>query len=171
MKEHLSSHRRTSYEVNGVKYTRFEDVPKEFRHLFADANDNGIPDFAQSAQHAVRSAINSEFQSHTTSSETPRELRTPLGQLPVDAPSSAEEQLSTIRCAQCGYDLTGSSIGAQCPECGHAVLSSIHSVVRRQPSRPWCLFNAFWQATVILIVILFVVATSLIVAHVLRAVI
>ena len=34
------------FTVNGVDYERLEDVPAEHRHLPADKNGNGMPDFA-----------------------------------------------------------------------------------------------------------------------------
>jgi hypothetical protein len=32
---------------------------------------------------------------------------------------------STMRCSQCGYDLTGAIVGGVCPECGMSVAESI----------------------------------------------
>ena len=39
---------------------------------------------------------------------------------------------STVRCAQCGYDLTGATVGGTCSECGLSVAESI----RRQTMGP-----------------------------------
>lgn len=43
-----TSHESISIEINGVKYSRIEDVPAEFRALLEDKNNNGIPDFVES---------------------------------------------------------------------------------------------------------------------------
>lgn len=32
-----------------------------------------------------------------------------------------------VRCARCGYDLSGSPVGGSCPECGTAVQASLRS--------------------------------------------
>lgn len=45
MKFHKSE--RVSYEINGQRYERLEDVPPEFRALLEDADGNGIPDFVE----------------------------------------------------------------------------------------------------------------------------
>src|SRR5688572_30093395 len=43
-----TSHETLSIEINGVRYSRIEDVPAEFRGLLEDKNNNGIPDFVES---------------------------------------------------------------------------------------------------------------------------
>ncbi|MBN2450011.1 MAG: hypothetical protein JXR77_06460 [Lentisphaeria bacterium] len=35
---------RTRYVINGVEYTRLEDVPESYRELFADRDGDGVPD-------------------------------------------------------------------------------------------------------------------------------
>jgi hypothetical protein len=44
---HRTSHESLSIEINGVKYSRIEDVPAEYRALLEDKNNNGIPDFVE----------------------------------------------------------------------------------------------------------------------------
>jgi hypothetical protein len=39
-----------SWEINGVVYTRFEDIPVEFQKFLKDDNNNGIPDFIEKNQ-------------------------------------------------------------------------------------------------------------------------
>ena len=37
----------------------------------------------------------------------------------------AQPKATTIRCARCGYDLSGSALGGACPECGLPVQASL----------------------------------------------
>src|SRR5262245_34223730 len=113
--EFESSKRVVTYTVNGVKYDRLEDVPEQFRVLFKDADGNGIPDIFESGD-AVR-----------ISKETRHVVTTVTGSSPARTLLSKTTTPATIRCAQCGYDLTGSTIGKECPECGLPVAASIEA--------------------------------------------
>lgn len=51
---------------------------------------------------------------------------------PVNDPVRSEwvtggVEATSVFCAQCGYNLTGVTIGAKCPECGHTVAPSFHA--------------------------------------------
>ncbi len=44
------------------------------------------------------------------------------------SPSAAPTDSAGIRCIECGYDLSGTAVGAVCPECGRRVADSLMPV-------------------------------------------
>lgn len=46
---------------------------------------------------------------------------------PQDHPARGGLKATSVFCVQCGYNLTGVAIGANCPECGRVVAPSFHS--------------------------------------------
>ena len=122
------------YEINGRKYHRLEDVPNEYRSLFADRDGNGVPDVVERAMkdgNAVRrteTRISRDFDASD-----------PVSVLRMTDPElaravAASEALETIRCASCNYDLQGTAVGGNCPECGQPVTRSIQRMIIPQPS-------------------------------------
>src|SRR5262245_7303604 len=114
----------TSYEINGVKYERLEDVPAEFRELIKDADGNGVPDVmddllkkAPPGAHANVTTVRVERQyvSHDGSSMADMARRHLLRD---------KSRPMRIRCSQCKYDLSGTAVGGKCPECGTEVAAS-----------------------------------------------
>lgn len=51
----------------------------------------------------------------------------PLGDAMAEIEPSI--QSTTIRCRGCGYDLSGTSVGGKCPECGMSVAETLRPVV------------------------------------------
>jgi rubrerythrin len=119
--------RRTQrYEINGRVYDRLEEVPEPYRSMLADKNRDGVPDmFEGVAKEGVAEVIRSETKVTTRTgrmgSREARELG--LGLRAGDAGELAPIQ--SLRCRQCGYDLSSATVSGVCPECGLPVMRSI----------------------------------------------
>jgi len=67
-------------------------------------------------------------------SAEPPEGESPVERQPTVPPPIASGPIASgIRCITCGHDLSGTAIGAVCPECGAPVTRSLGST--RQPTR------------------------------------
>ena len=117
----------TTYTVNGVRYDRLEDVPAEFRKLFEDKDDNGVPDIVDSMASGLKSDPNAkvttvrvEMRTSGTLGDIQRIMKRDLVR--------GDPQVRRIKCYQCGHDLSGATVGGTCPECGATVNSTIVSM-------------------------------------------
>jgi hypothetical protein len=54
------------WEINGVVYTNFEDIPEEFRYLVEDKNNNGVPDFVEGVLGGVQGISKTNNMKSTT---------------------------------------------------------------------------------------------------------
>ncbi len=123
-----------TYEINGRKYHRLEDVPAEFRGLFVDRDGNGVPDVIERTMHDGKAVVRADTRVMHTSM-----TGNPLSMLRLTDPKlaravAASDAMETIKCASCGYDLKGTAIGGNCPECGQPVTRSIQQLIDPQPS-------------------------------------
>lgn len=117
---------RQIFEVNGVRYDRLDDVPPEYRTFFVDEDGNGVPDAADAlVRDGGGSARSSEMRIASTTAGMSDLVRKQLLQ---NASRAAK-----IRCTVCDYDLAGTPVGGNCPECGTEVAASIMNLV--EPSR------------------------------------
>jgi hypothetical protein len=119
---------QTTYEVNGVRHDRLEDVPAEFRGFFGDKDRNGVPDVVDSLTQGLKST--------TTSKVTSVRMETTSGQIPNDLRRTIQHELlrdgsrcAKIECCKCGYDLAATAVGGKCPECGTDVHDSVMAMI------------------------------------------
>lgn len=120
---------RTTYEVNGRVYDAIKDVPEPYRSLFEDRDGDGLPDMIREVDAMRRSVIRS------TSSTN--EMRSWLDPRHPHHGVGAPREMNTLVCGSCGYDLSGSSVGGVCPECGSSVMQSIREITYPKQSRFW----------------------------------
>lgn len=126
------SHSKVSYEVNGVKYDRLEDVPAEFRKYFEDKDNNGVPDVIDDAMNADPSATQAKMTTVKTHHFVTGNASNP-GRGLIAHMLRNPDATAKINCTQCGYDLTGTAVSGKCPECGTDVAASILALTQRAP--------------------------------------
>ncbi len=125
-----------TYEHNGVRYSRLEDMPPHVRELFVDRDGNGIPDsIDQFLKEQGKNVQVSKTERNTVQTIGPRVITrlTARGDLDFAHAMSKTEHMDTLHCAKCGYDLKGTAVGANCPECGTPVTATIQQAAN--PSR------------------------------------
>ncbi len=142
--------RSESYEINGRRYERLEDVPVKYRKFFVDANGNGIPDFFEDftdGEKIVHRVNTSRIvQTHNLNDDVIDILR-----------GSADP--AELRCARCGYDLQGTSVGGNCPECGQSVAQSIAAFGRPRTLRMGTMWDVPLHRVIQIVgVLLFIIA-------------
>jgi predicted RNA-binding Zn-ribbon protein involved in translation (DUF1610 family) len=121
MKNFTTTSTQTTYEVNGVRYQRLEDIPQEFRKFFEDRDGNGIPDFIESFSEGSKSVM--RIAQHRFDRKTL--VDSDLGRALEPFDLHDHDQPATLRCSSCGFDLREAKIGGQCPECGQQVTRTI----------------------------------------------
>lgn len=126
-------HQHITYEVNGVRYERLEDVPEEFRTFFEDRDGNGLPDVVDQARDRgdagrslKKTVVHSEVRSFSGSLD---DADVTLGMLLRD-----RSQPAKLVCARCQYDLSATPVESRCPECGMEVIATILELQRRATS-------------------------------------
>jgi len=136
----------TTYEVNGVRYSRLEDVPAELRKHFMDNDGNGIPDVIDAATDGLKTITTTKV-TNINMNDGALVMSPELKRLLRDGTQSSNSRLLVgalrdfkdikIECCQCGYDLTGTAVGSKCPECGTDVRQSIQALVDRSSPSKW----------------------------------
>jgi hypothetical protein len=114
----------TTYQINGVTYTRLEDVPADFRALLQDKDGNGIPDCVEAIVKQPHTGNDVRVQTIRTQSAT-HMLPRSVGQDLAEMLLRDKSRCLALRCAQCGYDLKATPVGGKCPECGLEVAATI----------------------------------------------
>jgi hypothetical protein len=90
--------------VNGKEYNSIEDVPKEFKVMFEDKDNNGIPDFVEGIlagendlkNSAVHTSGNSGINANFTSFIYNGRQYSDINQLPPEAKQLVERNLSNL---------------------------------------------------------------------------
>ncbi len=89
--------------VNGKEYNSIEDVPKEFKVMFEDKNNNGIPDFVEGIlagtndlKNAVHTSGDSSINANFTSFFFNGQQYSDINQLPTEARQLVERNLSNL---------------------------------------------------------------------------
>lgn len=122
------SHSKVTYEINGVKYNRLEDVPAELRALFEDKDNSGVPDVVEDALQWGEPAIHAHMTRVLTEHSSGA---SPTGHKLVSQLLGRPRAQASITCATCGYDLSGTAVGSKCPECGTDVAATILKLAER----------------------------------------
>jgi hypothetical protein len=120
--------------VNGKEYNSLQDVPEEYKVMFGDKNNNGIPDFVEgilagtndlkSAMHVSgNSAVNANFTSFFYNGNQYNDIN----QLPPEAKQMVENGLSKL-------EKTGMKISQ--PFTDHESIQTQPDISAQNPSNP-----------------------------------
>lgn len=137
--------RSFTIEINGVIYHRIEDVPEHYRHLFRDADGNGVPDIIDEARKTAGDApVTVETRIRLGEGRDGRELE----RRGLQALLRSGKPLRALRCSSCDYDLRATPTDQNCPECGQPVAASVAKLFEDVPlSRRRASTGSFFSVT------------------------
>lgn len=127
--------RELRIRINGVEYDSLDEVPEPLRSMFVDHDGDGIPDDITIPDGNMDIGIDREWIWGGEIGSLPIELMAAVRSSGFGHVSRHDAR--TLRgasddrdyaCASCAYDLRGSVVSGNCPECGTPVTLALRRV-------------------------------------------